>query len=780
MSLTRSVRRRFQTSPWCEASHNCVVFRYPSVLASFEMDEELPTHPFNRPPDVTEGSSVVWLVSYADDDDRELSARQISDALGRGEIDPGTIVWRDGMADWQPISDLPELKEQLKAFANETAALRKKRTVMGGFGASVGNLPPQAKSLPRLPVAPTPNLPRPNLPSVPVATVTRGNSGNSPGQAPRPPAPLLAKAPVASKDIPAPAASAATTPAPTSPSNLAALDQATRQRKTLLGTGFKVPPPGAAGKLPGPRLPGLSGQPPLPPKPAAAPSESVSEATAELDSALLEPVPAFEAVREAQGALGLGRRAATETPTLPLPPVRAKLPLAGAVDAEDDPPTVRPATQAKQQAQLAGRPRQPKPHSPHRPSRPPPEHAPSAPPSAGNDAEPISLGPESLEAISSDALDSVVASLPALEAPSAPALRAAQVRLHAADPGQPARPRPLVDRLGPSVVPVLDDIEPESIEPESIEPESIEPESAQAVSFEPETLDPAAHDAQAPAISVALESLNAAFKNEPIPLSVPKGAAAAAAVRASGAVLPSVPPQKRGRGKILLAALTIAGLGTAVFFLNRQKAPIPVASPAAETVAVTAEPARVDAPQAAVSAEPEDTAQAAPTTAPEPAPDSVGATPRPRGEIPAAVQPIAPTEPETAVKNPPPEPATPAPDPVPEAPVKPAAPSVPKISGDPESASDGPTGPFDPAAASAALERAAGRASACRKPGDPSGVARVSVSFANSGRATRAIVNGPPFAGTATGGCIAGAMQGARIPQFTGDRVTVTKKVVIQ
>ncbi len=87
--------------------------------------------------------------------------------------------------------------------------------------------------------------------------------------------------------------------------------------------------------------------------------------------------------------------------------------------------------------------------------------------------------------------------------------------------------------------------------------------------------------------------------------------------------------------------------------------------------------------------------------------------------------------------------------------------------------------PFSQSAAIAALNSAAGAASACRKEGDPSGMARVVITFAPSGRVTTARVNGPPFAGTATGGCIAARMRGAHVPAFSGDYVTVSKTVII-
>ncbi|HEY6728102.1 MAG TPA: hypothetical protein VI197_29035 [Polyangiaceae bacterium] len=90
-----------------------------------------------------------------------------------------------------------------------------------------------------------------------------------------------------------------------------------------------------------------------------------------------------------------------------------------------------------------------------------------------------------------------------------------------------------------------------------------------------------------------------------------------------------------------------------------------------------------------------------------------------------------------------------------------------------------PAGAFDPSAAQAALATAAGQASSCRQDGDPTGVARVVVTFAPSGRVTSATISGPPFAGTQTGSCIARTMRGMSLPAFTGDHMTISKTVVI-
>jgi hypothetical protein len=88
--------------------------------------------------------------------------------------------------------------------------------------------------------------------------------------------------------------------------------------------------------------------------------------------------------------------------------------------------------------------------------------------------------------------------------------------------------------------------------------------------------------------------------------------------------------------------------------------------------------------------------------------------------------------------------------------------------------------PFNQGAAIGALNRAVAQASGCRQEGDPSGTARVVITFAPSGRVTSANLSGPPFAGTRTGGCIAATMRGATVPAFSGTHVTVSKSLVIR
>jgi predicted Zn finger-like uncharacterized protein len=87
--------------------------------------------------------------------------------------------------------------------------------------------------------------------------------------------------------------------------------------------------------------------------------------------------------------------------------------------------------------------------------------------------------------------------------------------------------------------------------------------------------------------------------------------------------------------------------------------------------------------------------------------------------------------------------------------------------------------PFSKASAISALGAAAGSAGGCKKAGGPTGVGKVQVTFAPSGRVTTATVMGPPFSGTAVGGCVASAFKRAKVPAFSGNAVTVSKSFAI-
>src|SRR5664280_25653 len=56
----------------------------------------------------------IWVVSFGEDDDRELGTSQLAETISKGLVTRETIVWREGMGDWLPIGTIPELAGYLK------------------------------------------------------------------------------------------------------------------------------------------------------------------------------------------------------------------------------------------------------------------------------------------------------------------------------------------------------------------------------------------------------------------------------------------------------------------------------------------------------------------------------------------------------------------------------------------------------------------------------------------------------------------------------------------
>ena len=97
-----------------------------------------------------------------------------------------------------------------------------------------------------------------------------------------------------------------------------------------------------------------------------------------------------------------------------------------------------------------------------------------------------------------------------------------------------------------------------------------------------------------------------------------------------------------------------------------------------------------------------------------------------------------------------------------------------------------PSNPAPAAAASEPFDRGAAAASlggvdvgGCKKPGGPTGDGHVSITFAPSGHVLSAVVDQPPYAGTAVGGCVAGKFRSAHVPPFAGGNMPVGKRFSI-
>lgn len=107
----------------------------------------------------------------------------------------------------------------------------------------------------------------------------------------------------------------------------------------------------------------------------------------------------------------------------------------------------------------------------------------------------------------------------------------------------------------------------------------------------------------------------------------------------------------------------------------------------------------------------------------------------------------------------------------------PAAPAPAKTAEPAPAAASGP--PFDKDAARAALSAAASQAQGSCPSGEGPKTGKVAVTFANSGRATQALVTGD-LAGTTAGGCVAKIFRSVKVPAFSGDPVGVSKSVSVQ
>lgn len=637
------------------------------------MDDDAPFPPHSQSPAPTAAGSL-WLVSYADDDDRELTSEQISLALQRGEIDLDTIVWRDGMPEWQPIREVVELRSLLKRHAAANAALRKKQTVLGGFHAH--DFFPDEMAPPS---------------SAPVEHAAR-----APGSGPRTPLPPAAPPP-------------RPTPAP--------------------GTATQAVAPAA---------------PPFEP-----------ESSAELDSGLLQDIPASPDSPADQGG-------DDSEETLPLELYRP------------------------QQSTLSGT------------GESPPIPPVSDGPALGN-AE------LSLDRPSHASLEGALESLMVDFDPDPSSGQSSRVRSAVAADGPSSgveTPRmSYPPPVPPGVIadPVLAPLPPD-------EPEVSVVAAPQALGS------PNGDDAAPPTIDV---------RGRQPSTSPPATPATVESVRFEPHFPPAYadppPPPRRGYHGLWLVALIVASAG--MFTLGREMGQRQltlegITPPTAReaTAALNAEELASERTAEAQSPSdenrtsqafevPASTAAASASGAPSAVPrlsndaPSAAAPGQPRGSSPAA----APGRVRSGGGRPNSAPqARLAQSPSPKVNTAEAAPSaasplkVPAVHGSDEAApvpdsnrDEEPQAPtslpeFNTSAAAAALSRAATSASACRKPGDPKGTALVSVTFSPSGDATRATVEGSPFAGTPTGSCIASKMRAAHVPPFAGSLVTVRKSVVIQ
>src|SRR6266851_5374697 len=69
-------------------------------------------------PDSGEG----WLVSVAEGDQRTMQLQEVVDAYNSGVITADTYLWKDGMTDWLPLSEVAEVVTALNEASAQASA----------------------------------------------------------------------------------------------------------------------------------------------------------------------------------------------------------------------------------------------------------------------------------------------------------------------------------------------------------------------------------------------------------------------------------------------------------------------------------------------------------------------------------------------------------------------------------------------------------------------------------------------------------------------------------
>ncbi len=72
--------------------------------------------------DALVGRSDEYTVDISDNDQRQMTIAQLVTAYNEGLVTAETYVWKDGMADWEPLANVQEVNEALHRAAAEAAA----------------------------------------------------------------------------------------------------------------------------------------------------------------------------------------------------------------------------------------------------------------------------------------------------------------------------------------------------------------------------------------------------------------------------------------------------------------------------------------------------------------------------------------------------------------------------------------------------------------------------------------------------------------------------------
>ncbi len=80
-----------------------------------------------------------WTVNVSDGDQRTMSLAEVQTEYAAGTLTDDTYCWKDGMTDWLPIRDIPELSSSLRASAPPPAYDASFAPAAPSYSASMGN-----------------------------------------------------------------------------------------------------------------------------------------------------------------------------------------------------------------------------------------------------------------------------------------------------------------------------------------------------------------------------------------------------------------------------------------------------------------------------------------------------------------------------------------------------------------------------------------------------------------------------------------------------------------
>jgi hypothetical protein len=185
-----------------DATVTSVVGEKPAPVAAPVQEKSTPVSTVESSTSATDVPDDLWVVSYGDEDDRELTEKQIAAELSRGKINATTIVWRESMPEWLPISGVPELSKYLpnpksRPLATKSPVLPKTTLKAGTTTPSVKQEPkavtqpktaPEAPTTtagkqPKAPISPTVSTEK--QPALPPTGTKRSPQREAPGDIPK-------------------------------------------------------------------------------------------------------------------------------------------------------------------------------------------------------------------------------------------------------------------------------------------------------------------------------------------------------------------------------------------------------------------------------------------------------------------------------------------------------------------------------------------------------------------------------------------------------------------